>query len=56
MTAPLSNRRSRTLVLVLFAVAVGIAAIATVFIVRAWGDSSFQHRVRETRQERGERV
>ncbi|HLA63161.1 MAG TPA: hypothetical protein VK610_01950 [Rhodothermales bacterium] len=56
MSPPLPPRQSRTLVLVIFGVAVLLAVLATVFIKRAWENPAFQDRVRETRQERGERV
>lgn len=56
MSPPLPPRQSRTLVLVLLGVAVLIALLTTVVVKRAWENPEFQDRVRETRQERGERT
>jgi hypothetical protein len=50
---PLDSRRSKALVIGLVTLAVLIAVLATVLILRGWENRALQDELREVRRERG---
>ena len=53
---PLSPRRSRTLVAVVLGLALVLAVLASVLILRGMADEELQEEMREVRRERGLRI
>jgi hypothetical protein len=53
---PLPPRHSRTLVVLLLGLALALAGLATVLILRGWSDKELQEELREVRRERGLRI